>query len=50
MGEVAFGLNLAADQIGAILGGHRGDPRADHPQQGDPGMSHAHLRGLRRGQ
>ena len=39
MGEVAFGLNLAPDQICAILGDHRGDPRADRPQQGDPGMS-----------
>jgi hypothetical protein len=37
----SFGLNLAPDQICAILGGHRGDPRAHHPQQGDPGMSRA---------
>ena len=41
MGEVAFGLNLAADQICAILGGHRGDPRAHHAEQGEPGMTHS---------
>jgi hypothetical protein len=42
---VAFGLNLAPDQIGAIPRGHRGGARTYHAQPGEPGVRGGYLRG-----